>query len=119
MPYKETPKMMIIRGLMQVIVVYILCRYGDMYGYQIKLHIEKLHKKKIPHGVMYTTLKRMVKNGLLSSYTKEGKTFYRVTPDGRDFLRNHLHILDNVDEIIREILGYCSVTFEKEGLKKE
>ncbi|MEL9969884.1 MAG: PadR family transcriptional regulator [Metallosphaera sp.] len=106
MPYKETPKMMIIRGLMQVIVVYIICRYGDMYGYQIKLKVEGLHKKRIPHGVMYTTLKRMVRNGILSPYMKDGKTYYTVTEDGKLFLRNHLHILANADEIIREILEY-------------
>ncbi len=105
--------MMIIRGLMQVIVVYILCRYGDMYGYQIKLKIEEMHKKKIPHGVIYTTLKRMVRNGLLSTYVKDEKTFYRVTPDGRDFLRNHLHILDNIQTIVDEILTFCRTDSQK------
>ncbi|WP_246263785.1 PadR family transcriptional regulator [Metallosphaera tengchongensis] len=100
--------MMIIRGLLQVIVIYLLCRYGDMYGYQLKLKIEELHKKKIPHGVMYTTLKRMVKNGLLTSYERDGKTMYTVTEGGKKFMRNHVSILQNVEEIIHEIISYYS-----------
>lgn len=107
MSYEEFPKMMIIRGLLQVIIIYLLCRYGDMYGYQLKKRIDQLHKRNVPQGLVYTTLKRMVKSGLLRYYEREGRTYYSPTEGGRKFLSNHVGVLSNVLSIIDEILEYC------------
>ncbi|EHP70493.1 putative transcriptional regulator [Metallosphaera yellowstonensis MK1] len=86
MSYREFPRMMIIRGLLQVIIIYILCKHGDMYGYQLKRKVDELHRRNVPQGLIYTTLKRMVKNGLLNSYLREGRTYYTPTDGGRQFL---------------------------------
>ncbi|EHP70734.1 MAG: PadR family transcriptional regulator [Metallosphaera yellowstonensis] len=110
MSYREFPRMMIIRGLLQVIIIYILCKHGDMYGYQLKRKVDELHRRNVPQGLIYTTLKRMVKNGLLNSYLREGRTYYTPTDGGRQFLRNHLNVLSNVLAIIHEILDYCERT---------
>jgi len=108
MNYKESPKFMVLKGLLQIIVAYILYRYGDMYGYQIKKKLEEINQKKVPQGLIYVTLKRMVNNGILETYDKEDKKYYRLTEGGKMFLINHIDILKRVDNIIHDILQFMS-----------
>ncbi|MCI2415448.1 MAG: PadR family transcriptional regulator [Candidatus Aramenus sp.] len=106
MTYKETPKMMVLKGLIQIIVCYILYRYGDMYGYQIKKRLEEINNRKLPQGLIYVTLKRMVNNGIIDSYNSRGKKYYRLTEGGKAFLFNHVEVLKKFQLITAEILGY-------------
>ncbi|MEW9491280.1 MAG: PadR family transcriptional regulator [Candidatus Aramenus sulfurataquae] len=106
MNYKETPKMMVLKGLLQIIVCYILYRYGDMYGYQIKKRLEEINKRRLPQGLIYVTLKRMVNNGIIESYNSGGKKYYRLTEGGKAFLFNHVEVLKKFQLITAEILGY-------------
>jgi len=108
MKYKESPKFMVLKGLLQIIVAYILYRYGDMYGYQIKKKLEEINQKKLPQGLIYVTLKRMVNNGILETYDKEDKKYYRLTEGGRTFLINHIDVLRRVDNIIHDIIQFMA-----------
>ncbi|AWR98194.1 PadR family transcriptional regulator [Acidianus sulfidivorans JP7] len=98
--------MMVIRGLLQIFIAYVIYRYGDMYGYEIKKKVEEIHGKKIPHGLLYVTLKRMVKGNILEIYEKDGKKYYKLTEGGKDFLFFHLDVLKRADRSIREIIDY-------------
>ncbi len=108
MKYKESPKFMILKGLLQIIVAYIIYRYGDMYGYQIKKRLEEINQKKIPQGLIYVTLKRMVNNGILETYNKDNKKYYRLTEGGKIFLTNHIDVLKRVDNIIHDIIQFMT-----------
>ncbi len=115
MSYKETPKMMVLKGLIQIIIAYLLYRYGDMYGYQIKKKLEEVDKRKLPQGLIYVVLKRMVNNGIIDSYDKEGKKYYRLTEGGKKFLFNHIEILKKFQLITAEILNYLEECKLKES----
>lgn len=89
--------MMIIRGLLQIYIAYLLFRFGDMYGYEIKKRIEKFHGKRLPQGMIYTTLKRMKENNILNMYNKNGRKYYTLTEAGKAFLLFHLNVLKKVE----------------------
>jgi PadR family transcriptional regulator PadR len=110
MKYKEKPKMMVFRGLLQVIIAYLIYRYGDMYGYEIKRKLEEIHGKKLPHGLIYITLKRMVNSDILEIYEKDGKKYYKLSEGGKEFLDNHVEVLQKVRGIIDEIVNYMNST---------
>ncbi|EZQ07005.1 MULTISPECIES: PadR family transcriptional regulator [Acidianus] len=113
MSYNEKPRMMVLKGLIQIIISYILYRYGDMYGYQIKKNVEKFYNKKIPQGMIYVTLRRMRKNNILDVYEKDGKQYYRLTDAGLQFFRNHIEVLRKADKAISEILTYMDSEVNK------
>ncbi|MCY0860470.1 MAG: PadR family transcriptional regulator [Sulfolobaceae archaeon] len=110
---EEKRRFSVIGGLLPVLVAYLLYRYGDMYGYEIKKRIEERYPKKLPQGMIYVVLKRLTNSGIILSYEKDGKKYYKLTENGKEFLVYHLIVLSNAKSIIEEILNY----FSEEGSK--
>ncbi len=104
MPFKEKPKMMILKGLIQILIAYVLWNKGDMYGYEIKKRLDELLGKEVKRNIVYITLRKMELNGLVSSYENQGTKYYKLTEDGRDFLDFHIPILKDYVKILDNIV---------------
>lgn len=70
------------------------------YGYDIIQKIEEMSygRHKIKSGTMYTTLRRMEKEKLLTSHWKKSKSgpdkrVYHATKQGKEYLKNYLEII--------------------------
>lgn len=105
-PVKEKPKMMIIRGLMPVIILYVLRREGPSHGYSIKKKVEEINGKPMPQGMIYTTLKRMEKSKLIEHFNEGRKKYYRMTDLGEKFLCYHIEVLKRINKGIIEIIEF-------------
>ncbi len=74
----------------------------EAYGIKVYNHLEKITGKKVAIGVIYFTLDRMTKRGLLSSWKGEPtsvrggmrKKFYRITEMGKKELERAKKISD-------------------------
>ncbi|OAA29468.1 PadR family transcriptional regulator [Kosmotoga arenicorallina S304] len=72
------------KGVLDLCVLSVLSE-EDCYGYQL---VEKISDAiKISEGTIYPLLKRLLKEGLLTSYIKEStegpaRKYYRLTPEG-------------------------------------
>ncbi len=104
MPFREKPKMMILKGLIQLLIAYLLWNKGDMYGYEVKKNLDLLLRKEVKRNIVYITLKKMESNGLVSSYDNQGTKYYQLTQDGKEFLNFHVPILKDYIGILSEIV---------------
>ncbi|BBG22757.1 PadR family transcriptional regulator [Sulfuracidifex tepidarius] len=105
MPFREKPKMMILKGLIQILIAYLLWNKGDMYGYEIKKNLDSLLQKEVKRNIVYITLKKMEGNGLISSYDNQGTKYYQLTKDGQEFLNFHVPILKDYVGILSKIVN--------------
>lgn len=82
-----------------------VCQLGDKaYGISIRRHIESMLGKKFSVGAIYVPLERLMRRGLLSSYTGEptperggrSKRYYRITTEGLRSLRETKELHDDM-----------------------
>jgi PadR family transcriptional regulator PadR len=104
MPFREKPKMMILKGLIQILIAFLLFYKGDMYGYEIKKQLDILLNKEIKRNIVYITLKKMEKTGLVNSYDVNGTKYYKLSREGNEFLDFHIPILKKYIEILEKIV---------------
>jgi len=100
----------------QSLILRVVCQ-EPLHGYGIIKAIEDLSEGKhtIKSGTMYTTLRRMEKEGLLESFWKESNAgpdrhVYKITPDGRKRLKEWLEMLMERKRMMEKIL----IFYEKE-----
>lgn len=104
----------------QFLILRVVCQ-EPLHGYGIIKAIEDLSEGKhtIKSGTMYTTLRRMEKEGLLESCwegsdTGPDKRIYKVTMDGRKHLKEWLEMLMERKRMIEKILIFYEKEFRGE-----
>ncbi len=94
------------RGLLAVIVLWLLSREGDMHGYAIRRYILALTGWEPPESTLYDVLKRLERLKLAESYWTRGRQtgslrkYYRLTSEGREALRAALKELGRLACVI-------------------
>ena len=100
----------LLRGHTDTIILGLLAD-GDQYGYRItKMVLERsggLYELK--EATMYSSLKRLEKNGYITSYwgdeTQGGRRrYYHVTPGGRELYRSNKKNWDYAKKILDRLL---------------
>lgn len=81
---------------MQFLMIVIL-RKGPMYGYEVlKAMREEFSGLWEPQtGAVYPALKKLEEHGLLRSETREGKDYYHITDEARNWLEERLSSMSN------------------------
>ena len=84
---------------LQFLILRIICEKST-YGYQIIKSIEEISQGRhiIKSGTMYTTLRRMEKEGLLKSSWKKNESGpdsreYEITKKGEEYLKTWLEMI--------------------------
>jgi DNA-binding PadR family transcriptional regulator len=70
----------------------VILRKGPMYGYEVlKVLRDEFHGFWVPQtGAIYPALKRLEEQKLILSETKEGKEYYSLTPEGKEWMLESL-----------------------------
>ncbi|BFH73837.1 helix-turn-helix transcriptional regulator [Sulfurisphaera javensis] len=98
-------KMIILRGLIPVFIAYVIYkRNGKAYGGDIKKDIERLLQKPVPRSLIYGTLKRMEKYGIIEKCKEKNKMAYKLNERGKIFLIKHVEILRYLSPIINQVI---------------
>jgi PadR family transcriptional regulator PadR len=79
------------KGVMELIVLRLLARDGEMHGYGIVKALDAFGRFTAGEGTLYPMLKRLESDGLLASRWVEAaagppRKYYAVTDAGRAFL---------------------------------
>jgi len=89
------------RGFLHILVLALLEK--DMYGYAMAKHIEGLGYK-VEENTLYPLLRRLEKNGSITSKWELGedrpRKFYAITPAGRALRASLLEIWKNQNRIL-------------------
>ncbi len=90
----------------------------DSYGYEMISEVQKLGATADPSAV-YRTLRKMESEGLVKSeWNTEGvgpaKRFYKITPEGEDFLHSWVVVLKGHKESLEQFLDGYYEKFIKE-----
>jgi PadR family transcriptional regulator PadR len=100
----------LLRGHTDTIILGLLVD-GDQYGYGItKLVLERSGRLyELKEATMYSSLKRLEKNGCITSYwgdeTQGGRRrYYRITPGGSELYRNNKKNWDYAKIILDRLL---------------
>jgi len=92
------------RGFLHILVLALLEK--DMYGYAMAKHIEGLGYK-VEENTLYPLLRRLEKNGSITSKWELGedrpRKFYAIAPAGRALRAGLLEIWKNQNRILDEI----------------
>ena len=100
-------KMIILRGLMPIFISYVIYQRGMIaYGGEIKSDIEKLLQKPIPRSLIYGTLRRMERYGIIEKCEdKNSKRIkYKLNENGYIFLMKHVEILKSLSPAINKVI---------------
>ncbi|TWT21068.1 PadR family transcriptional regulator [Luteimonas marina] len=108
---KQPADEQILKGLLDALVLDAL-RAGPNYGFGIR---EQLHRRLGPdadilkEATLYPLLHRLERNGLLASHHEPGergspRKYYRLTPEGRDFLQRRIHEWTRVSALLQRTL---------------
>lgn len=106
-------KMIILRGLMPIFISYVIYKRGKKaYANEIKNDIEGLLKKPVPRSLIYGTLKRMERYGIIDRCEGENKkVIYKLNESGIVFLIKHVQILEYFSPIITQVVNDMKAEF--------
>lgn len=100
----------LLRGHTDTIILKLLSD-GDKYGYEITklVHERSSNLYELKEATMYSSLKRMEKDGNISSYwgdeTQGGRRkYYHITDAGREIYKENKHNWDYAKRILDELL---------------
>lgn len=110
MPMTVTPKMGMPSGTLPMLILRVL-QSGALHGYAIaqRIHVLSSEVLAVEEGLLYPTLQKMLVKGWVTaawgtSETSRKVRFYRLTPAGRQQLKQELSGYDRVTQAIQEIL---------------
>jgi len=94
------------RGFIHILVLALLEK--DMYGYSMVKYVDGLGYK-IEENTLYPLLRRLEKNGWISSKWEMGggerpRKFYVITAEGRALRSNLLEVWKSQDRVLNEII---------------
>lgn len=99
----------LLRGHTDAIILKLL-QEKDSYGYELNNEISLLTSNNftLTEATLYTTFKRLEKNGYIVSYWLDGintkRKYYSITKSGKVYLNEHIKAWDNAKKIINKIL---------------
>ncbi|MFT4148248.1 MAG: PadR family transcriptional regulator [Micrococcaceae bacterium] len=100
----------VLRGHTDAIILNIL-RSRDQYGYEIakQIYERSRHQYEIKEPTMYSCLKRLEKNGYVTSYwgdESEGgrRKYYKISNTGKLMLEEHLNDWEKAQKILKDLL---------------
>jgi DNA-binding PadR family transcriptional regulator len=100
----------LIRGHIDTIILYLLDK-KDMYGYLIikEIGIQSNSLFELKEATLYSSLKRLEKDSMISSYWGEHdlgarRKYYRISEDGQALLKQNIENWVTTQEIINKIL---------------
>lgn len=99
--------MIILRGLIPIFISYAIYQRGmNAYGNEIKSDIEKLLQRPVPRSLIYGTLRRMEKYGIIEKYEdKNSKRIkYKLNENGYIFLTKHVEMLKSLSLAINKVI---------------
>jgi len=98
--------MIILRGLMPIFISYVIYQRGmNAHGGEIKDDIEKLLQKPVPRSLIYGTLRRMERYGIVEKCEeKNSKKIYKLNDRGYIFLIRHIEILRSLSPVINKVV---------------
>ena len=110
MPMRDTPKTGMPAGTLPMLILRVL-QSGTLHGYAIaqRIHVLSSEVLAVEEGLLYPTLQKMLVKGWVkaewgTSETGRKVRFYRLTPDGRQQLKQEVSGYDRVTQAIREVL---------------
>lgn len=100
------------KGVLELCVLALLDKQ-DRYGYELVQRISD--QIAISEGSVYPLLRRLTKEGYFTTYLKEStegpsRKYYRLTANGREYLRKLLHEWEEFSEGVNQLI--------KEGVDK-
>lgn len=105
------------RRWLQFLILRAVCE-KQTYGYDLIKSIEELSegRHKVKSGTMYTTLRRMEKEGLLESDWKKSKSGpdsreYSITKKGESYLKNWLEMIIERKKMIDKMADFYKKQF--------
>lgn len=106
----DTPKIGMPPGTLPMLILRVL-QSGTLHGYAIaqRIHLLSSEVLAVEEGLLYPTLQKMLVKGWVkaewgTSETGRRVRFYRLTPDGRQQLKQELSGYDRVTQAIQEVL---------------
>lgn len=99
----------LLRGHTDAIILKLL-NIKDSYGYELNNQISILTNNNftLTEATLYTTFKRLEKNGYIVSYWLDGintkRKYYSITKSGKEYLASHIEAWDDAQNIINKIL---------------
>src|SRR5690349_8707030 len=97
-------------GALPMLILRVL-QSGSLHGYAIaqRIHVLSSEVLAVEEGLLYPTLQKMLVKGWVkaewgTSETGRKVRFYRLTPDGRQQLKQEVSGYDRVTQAIREVL---------------
>lgn len=108
----------------QFLILRVACE-KPMHGYGMIKRIEELSEGRhvIKTGTMYTTLRRMEKEGLVESGWEKGdsgpdKRIYEITEQGRAHLKNWLEMIKERKKMMEKMVRFYEKEFGDENQRR-
>lgn len=99
-------RMIILRGLLPVFVSFIIYKRGKRArAADIVKDLQCLLGRPIPKSLVFTTLKRLIRYGVVEKETDGNRTYYILNEDGEVFLIRHIEILKNINVVIQKVIN--------------
>jgi len=111
-----------VRGVFQDIILFTIYELREAHGYSIKSYIASSLGLYVPSsGVLYPTLHRLEREGLISSRLEGRRKIYKLTPKGEEYVKSKLEELRKIIYKARRAFEVaCSIgLLELIGLIKE
>jgi len=102
----------LVRGSTNLLVLSILEKEGQIYGYQIAKLIQEISEGvlKFKEGTLYPALHKLEEDGLISSdwleHNKRKRRYYKITTKGMEVLKKKKQEWNAYSESIRKVLNY-------------
>lgn len=110
MPMEDTPKAVTPVGALPLLILRVL-QSGSLHGYAIaqRIHLLSGEVLAVEEGLLYPTLQKMLIKGWVTaewgiSETNRKVRCYRLTAQGRKYLKAELSAYDRVSHAIQQIL---------------
>ena len=114
--------MIVLRGLMPIFISYVIYQRGmSAYGGEIKSDIEKLLQRPVPRSLIYGTLRRMERYGIIEKCKDEDKKRikYKLNERGYIFLIRHVEILRLLAPVINKVIEDMDKKLSEEKEKEK
>jgi len=98
------------KGTVELLVLWLLVREGELHGYAIVQQLQSLGRLVAGESTVYPVLKRLEADGYVAAKWSEAESgpprkYYRLTDAGSEFLSAANHEWDALVESMRELKG--------------
>lgn len=99
------------KGILKLLMLKIISE-GDANGYQVIKRIEEVTGNRPSTGAVYPMLKDIRVSGLVSAKELDGRTFYSITPKGKERLEEYNRDREAFIRKIHESISIANETFD-------